>query len=323
MAKKYTLQLPFLKNIIIEISDINLSNFFERQFKNYILKIENVVIKKFIIITVNSKKIELKNYQLSRNIKFRNYNLNFAKTSTTQKINFTYDFNNSLDISIDFYKKPLYFLKNMKKSNYSINHLLFYQTILYPIFSIYSTIGNYSSIHGSLIKVNNKYIVLTGLDGVGKSSLTTELALLGYKVLADNFLLFNGNTFIGLNMPLRLDLDNPINENIIYQDNNLKEVLFQDIEQNAINANKVFFMVIGDELSITKIDANTAMYNWNLINNGAGEILDANLFCLPFLYQNMGYIKSCADENLEFFMLSIPKGKIKDGVKEILCQLNI
>lgn len=323
MANRTILNLPHLGIVTLEINDDNLYNFFERQFRDYIVENIRDNLNNFVRISIDSHYFHVMNCQLSRSIKFQSNYLQFVKNSKTQKLNFQYDLNGSIIVSIDFQKKQLHYLKSLIKTQYSMNHILFYQTILYPIFSLYSMIGNYFSVHGSLIKVHDKYIVLTGLDGVGKSSLTTELALLGHKVLADNFLLFNGNTFVGLNMPLRLDLDNPINENIIYQDSNLKEVLFQDIEQNAINANKVFFMVIGDELSMTKIDTNTAMFNWNLINNGAGEILDANLFCLPFLYQNMGYIKSCADENLEFFMLSIPKGKIKDGVKEILCQLNI
>jgi len=319
MAHKIILNLPILGNTIIEIRDENLYHFFKRQFANYIINVEKSEIKSFINIFLNLENLFIRNCQLSRNIKFQDNSFKFVKTAKTQKLTFVYDTTNSTKISIEFEKKLLYYLKNMMKTKYSMNHILFYQTILYPVFSLYSMMDNYFSVHGSLLKVNDKYIVLTGLDGVGKSSLTTELALLGHKVLADNFLLFNGHTFVGLNMPLRLDLDNPISENIIYKDDNLKEVLFEDIEQNTVEANKVFFMVIGDELSIKKIDTNTAMLNWTLINNGAGEILDANLFCLPFSYQNILSPKNSIDENLEFFMLSIPKGKIKDGVKEIFC----
>lgn len=319
------MDLPLLGQVIINLSvSDELQSFAKRQLDSYIVSENSSSNKTFVLIKVKLKNLEFVDGVFGRQVIFKNNYFEYTKNTKTQNLNFKYYIeNNEISIQIGFLKKPLYYLKNIKSSKYSMNHILFYQTILYPIFSLYSMMDNYFLVHGSLIKVNDKYIVLTGLDGVGKSSLTTELALLGHKVLADNFLLFNGHTFVGLNMPIRLDLDNPISENIIYKNDNLKEVLFKDTKRDVIKANKVFFMVIGDELSIKKIDTNTAMLNWTLINNGAEEILAANLFCLPFLYQNMLSLKNSIDENLEFFILSIPKGKIKDGVKEILCQLDI
>jgi hypothetical protein len=225
-------------------------------------------------------------------------------------------------LTIDFKKKSLFYLKSLLNSEYSLTHSLFYETVLYPIFSLYAIRGNYSLVHGSLIEIEGKYIVLAGLDGVGKSSLSNELVLKGAKIVADNFVLFNGENFIGINMPIRLDLENTTIENIIFKDNNLKEVLYDDCINIPVTIEKVYFLSIGEKLDINSMNENTIAQNWNLINNGASEILGANLFNIPFLYQN-SLSTTIINNKYNSYWFSIPKGKIKEATKELICQLDI
>jgi len=135
MANQVTLNLPLLGNIIIKIKDDNLYHFFKRQFKNYIVNVVKVDSPNFINISLELENLSIENCQFSRDIKFKDNNFDFVKTSKTQIIGFKYNMNNTIMATIDFEKKLLYYLKKMIKTKYSINHILFYQTILYPIFS--------------------------------------------------------------------------------------------------------------------------------------------------------------------------------------------
>lgn len=315
--------LPLIGNISIDIKSKDLFEFTKRQLKNYIISQSSTPnIKSCVSLNVLS--ITNTNFEdiiLSREMKFKDNKLNVSKKSRIQTLSYKYDFNDPLTLTIDLKKKSLYYLKNLLSSKYSINHIYFYQTILYPIFSLYAMQDSYFLVHGSLIKINDKYVVLTGLDGVGKSSLSHELLLQGHRILADNFVLSNGKFFVGLNMPIRLDLENDIKENIIYEDDNLKEVLFDFKEDKAVVVDNVYFLSIGERLEIKELDKNIVTQNWHLINNGAGEIREANLFNLPFLYQN-SLTKSLDIGSYRSYSFSIPKDKIKEAVKELICQLN-
>ena len=315
---------PLIGIVLINIKSNNLLEFTKRQLKNYIVSQSDTTNSDYFV-SIKADDFDNLYFEdsiLGRDVKFKDNKLNFIKNSRVQCITYNYDFNKNIDLSINFKKKNLYYLKSMLSSKYSINHSLFYETILYPIFSLYAIKDNYSLVHGSLIKIDDKYIVLAGLDGVGKSSLSNELVLQGAKILADNFVLFNGEKFIGLNMPIRLDLDNDTKENVIFEDNNLKEVLFDYSEDKAVQVDAVYFLAIGEKLGIQKIDQNIVNQNWNLINNGASEILGANMFNIPFLYQNT-IDKTIKQGNCTNYIFSIPKGKIKEARKELICQLSI
>jgi len=317
---KIELNLPVVGTVFLSIKDKQLFIFSKRQLKNYIVNIftDNTNVDFVTIDTSIDKKF--KDIILGRQVKFKDNRFDFSINSKVQRIKYKYNFNANLTINISFKKKIFYILKSLIKSNYSMNHILFYQTILYPIFSLYSLVDNYYLVHGSLIKMKDKHIVLTGLDGVGKSSLSNELALNNAKILADNFVLFNGEKFIGISMPIRLDLDNETKENIVFQDNNLKEILFEYNEFKAVKVDNIYFLSIGNEFILKEIDKNLALYNWSLINNGAGEILDANLFNMPFIYQNIFEKSILLNKNEKYFQLTIPKGKIKEALKEFTCQ---
>ncbi len=315
---------PLIGDMKIDIEDSNLFVFAKRQLKNYVVTESINDDRSKYLVSIESKKLseyKVEDTILAREIKFVDNKLIFSKLSRIQKIKYNYDFTNNC---IDIYqtKKSLFFIKSLLSSNYSMTHSLFYETILYPIFSLYTMIDNYSLVHGSLLKIDDKYIVLAGLDGVGKSSLSNELVNLGYKLLADNFVLYNGSKYIGLNMPIRLDLDNDTMENVIFKDDNLKEVLYSECENNPVSVDKIFFLSISNKLAIKKMNENIIHQNWNLINNGASEVLGANMFNIPFLYHNA--IDGYAQENiLDSYIFSIPKGQIKEATKELICQLSI
>jgi tRNA uridine 5-carbamoylmethylation protein Kti12 len=319
-----TCNFPLIGEMKIDVNDNNLFVFAKRQLKNYLVDESVNNNKSKYIVNIKCKKLSKYKFDdtiLGREIQFIDNKLNFIKSSRVQKLKYYYDFPNS-SININLTKKLLFFVKSLLSSSYSINHSLFYETILYPIFSLYTMVDNYSLVHGSLLKVDNKHIVLAGLDGVGKSSLSNELVKMEHNLLSDNFVLFNGSKFIGLNMPIRLDLENDTKENIIFKDDNLKEVLYKDIENDPVDVDKIFFLSISKELAIKKMNNNIVNQNWNLINNGASEILGANVFNIPFLYIN-AIDEHVEDNILNSYIFSIPKGKIKEATKELICQLNI
>jgi len=318
---KFKCYFPIIGNISIDIKDENLALFTKRQLSNYIVSKKDVNTGSYFVSIEleNNKKVAFDDIVFGRDIKFKENSLNISKNSRIDNINYKYSFEKNIRIDIIFKKKLAYYLKDLINSKYSQIHMLFYKTILYPIFSLYSLVDNYYLVHGSLLRLKDKNIVLTGLDGVGKSSLSNELVLNGAKILADNFVLFNGKDFIGLNMPIRLDLENETTENIIFKDDNLKEVLYKDIENNHIKVDMVYFLNISNNLKIEQMDSDIAKLNWNFINNGASEIIGANSFCLPFLYQNMINKKQKIDNGIEYLNFSIPKGKIKEATKELMC----
>lgn len=323
MVRKIECDFPKIGKVYIYIKDKNLYEFTLRQFKNYILNTgKSDDLKDFMVIqTYNMKNIFFDEKILGRELKIEKNKIKFVKKNKTQKMEYVYKFDKKITINVNFKKNILYFIKKLIKSNYSMSHILFYQSVLYPVFSLYAVMDNYFLVHGSLLKVDESYIVLTGLDGVGKSSLSNELVKKGAEILADNFLLFNGRRFIGLNMPIRLDLQNDTNNNVIYKDNNLKEILYPKNEISEVKVNKVYFLSISKDLNIKKLKGFNH-YNWCLINNGAGEILDGNLFNLPFYYENM-LRENNFDNDMEYYMFSIPKDKIKKAAEELICQLNI
>ena len=315
---KIKCKFPLIDNIEIITKDKELYDFTIRQLNNYIIDHNKEKINCFVNIKSNRMSNFAEDIFLARKLQFKDNQLNFIKKSRVQQIKYNYDFRRGIKITINLKKNVLYYIKKFKSSTYSLNHILFYQTVLYPIFSLYAINYNFFLVHGSLLKIKDKYIVLTGLDGVGKSSLSNELVLEGAKIYADNFVFFNGEKFFGLNMPIRLDLQNPTKGNIIYEDNNLKEVLYNEILNTSVKVDKIFFLTISEKFNISKLDQNIASFNWQFINSGAGEILDANLFILPFLYMNLLH----NNQNIyipEYYHLTIPLGKIDMAVKEIMC----
>lgn len=67
----------------------------------------------------------------------------------------------------------------------------------FPVFFILETFKNAGLLHASAVAKTNKALVLTGFDGVGKSTLAIYLCQqYGYEIISDNFLLYTPEAYI-------------------------------------------------------------------------------------------------------------------------------
>lgn len=207
-----------------------------------------------------------------------------------------------------------------KNRIYAKYHALFYRTVLFPIFLLYTVLDNYFLIHGSLVKYKTNYFLISGLDGVGKSSLTNMLIEEGAECLSDNFVLFNGKDTVPLSLAMRISPDLNTTMNVIYEDDNLKEVVgeINSVVDRSI-PQKVYLLCISDEFSAYSI--RIRMLDWVLFLNNAPEIGEANKFISPFLLKSREETNKNKGE-IDITILEIPKGQLEKGRRIIIdeCQ---
>lgn len=312
------LELPLIGNVNIIISNDEIAKFTARQFKNYIKEF-NIIscnVKFNSLIKVQNKKI-IKNFEdLSKDFLQLGRNYLFDKCKITLS-NIDYFINNdTLNITTGL-KQKIKWYKKYKKINYSKQHSGFYDYILYPIFSLYTLLDGYYLLHGSLLRLKEKNILLSGIDGVGKSSLCNFLCKEGGEILSDNFVLFNGQNSIPFKIAMRIDPNQETSLNTIFKNNELKEVLppLLNDDNSKIILDKIYILTIGSNFKINSF--NTSIANLILFLNLAPEINIVNQKISPLLYANFKKNKYFKD-NLKITCLEIPKGQLKEGVKEIL-----
>jgi hypothetical protein len=311
------LNLPLIGNVEISRGDISLAEFTIRQFRNYIVDIntsgktinvaaaiecnKKTVIDKFNSFTINNR-------ILARKIKIDDGTLFVDNTKYSVKHNNLII--ESRNIS-KLYKKIYRLLKN----KYAYYHSLFYQLVLFPIFSIYCLHDGYYLLHGSLLSLNERYILLLGLDGVGKSSLADKLQEKDAKILADNSILYNGKSVVPLNMAMRLGPMQKSGLKEIYKDKDLKEVLPDTVLYTEIIPDTYVMLSIAEEFK--NIKQKTRKDILPLILNNAPEIGQANSFITPFLYERLKSNEIDINEQ-EMMFLEIPMGQLDKGVEAIL-----
>lgn len=210
-----------------------------------------------------------------------------------------------------------------KEKNYARYHNMFYQYVLYPIFSLYSVRGYYV-IHGSIVVAGEKTLVLAGLDGVGKSSLANEFQKKGALLQADNFVLWNGQQVLPFQLAIRLSPQQKTGMKIIYADRNVKEVIPITGHRKEMVPDYIFILLISDKLFMERLEMQEVYFS-NYLNN-AVEIGAANSFLSPFYFDFMhkGKLKEEKRKyNIKTSILGIPKGKLEEGVKLIEDECNL
>jgi dephospho-CoA kinase len=294
-----------------------LTAFTIRQFKNYIVDInksekaitvatviecnKKTVVDKFHSFTINNR-------ILGRKIKISDGTL-FVDNAryAIQNNNLIIENRNTSKL----HKKVYRLLRN----KYAYYHSLFYQLVLFPIFSIYCLYDGYYLLHGSLLSLNERNVLLLGLDGVGKSSLADKLQEKGGKILADNSILYNGKSVVPLNMAMRLGPMQKSGLKEIYKDKDLKEVLPNTVLYTEIIPDTYVMLSIAEEFG--NIKHKTRKDILPLILNNAPEIGQANAFIAPFLYEQLKTNKIDANEQ-EIMFLGIPMGQLDKGAEAIL-----
>jgi hypothetical protein len=319
----FELKLPLIKTITIDIYDDRLADFTSRQLKNYIIKKNNTRTgrKYRTDIAAESKslgdKISIfleKDKTLARKIFVNNHILyNFNSKYEIKNNNFTIKSSKRISLIRRIYTQ-------VRGGTYAFYHSLFYELVLFPLFSLYCIYDGYCLLHGSLLKFNNKYIAVLGLDGVGKTSFSGEITKKGGNILADNFILYNGECALPFNIAMRLEPDHETSLETLYRDNDTKEILPPVMESIPVIIDKFFILTINNTFIQRKITANNFIV-YAFLNN-APEVGGANNFIAPFLYMNMGYF-TYTNDPINVTLLGIPKGKIQEGVKKILSECQI
>lgn len=324
---KLLLGLPIIGLVECDIVDINAANFTERQFANYIISKKDVVCKRSKIkyICSNKDKLHIEkiiNDQIGLGRKIHtehnqiiidNYVVCVCKDSIEV-------YNNEQKSLLRKIVKKTYYctMGSREEKRYSSLHAQFYKEILYPIFALYGLIGGYYLIHGSLLEKNDAGIIITGLDGVGKTSICKEMVKnKNYKILSDNFVLFNGNTAVPLNLAMRINrVDDARGFEVIYKNKDIMEIIATERREQEYGIDKMFNLVIGNELKVEKKYVDLG--NIALFLNCAPEIGKGNKLVAVCSFLCM-MCREVEDTNIkmELYNVSIPYGDIAMGAEVI------
>lgn len=308
-------EFPVLGKVDICVHNKKFADFIRRQFVTYYYESSNSNQDGLIIVNnlklINQlKKILSKELALSREFIIKNHVLIYK--NVIYKID-----NGKLSIQVlpckNIKKRVINQICRFRLGEYGFFHNKFYYEVLFPIFSLYAMQG-FCILHGALIQdINGRDIVLIGLDGVGKSSLSILFQQKKAKSFCDNFLLSDGYNFVPLNLSVRVDLDVPINDSYteIFRNKKLREVSNFNNCRTLCKVEKVYIIYIAEKLFSTEKSISLI----NLINysNGACEIRDANSYIAPFSLLASYSKDKCLCANY----IGIPKGKLLDGLKEI------
>lgn len=333
------LQMPLLGKIEILISDIDLYIFTKRQLEKYIIdeykdrrsSNEQVILK---YEYKNQYKELVKNLFENKIIISRNLRLNDKNLCSIEKkrfYTFSYQVYKENNVILSQQSiKYLFFYNRVKKflGKYAFYHNLFYELVWYPILNFYTLFERYKVIHGSVVRIRDKNIILTGLDGVGKSTLALSLVAEGGEVLSDNFILYNNNTIVPFLIPLRISVNeiSPPNSKVIFQNKILKEIAVDmKVYRDSVRIDKIFLLAISGKTEMIKIRSLNSNTCWDLINNGANEICAANRYAVPMHFYNLIYNKPeesfSQDRRTDSYYLGIAKGQMKDGKEMLLHEI--
>lgn len=324
---KQIYNFPILGNITVNIDNVPLSNFVRRQMKNYFISESNVTVDSTYIEYTSSKNSEkLKNfmnkyYRLGRNISVTDSGIDLDT--------YSYIINGDTIIIRKRHEKPawykalkkIYYISfgNTKDKQYASLHSMYYEYILFPLLSLFALSDGYYCLHGSLLEINNKYVIISGLDGVGKSSVSSYIESNNKgRLLSDNIVLFNGQYAVPFNCTMRLSKDIVTSYEILYTSKDFMEVLPPCVIFDKCAVDKIFALSIARD----NFHVNTINYNLSqlvLFLNNAPEINRANK-----IVSVLAHINSLTEGSYEsntinkFYDLSVPLGKIEEATEVLL-----
>lgn len=322
------LELPGLGLVKVDIHEKRLFEFTRRQLSLYALEEEKVASDEaFVRINIQGDFQLIPDIKISREFNFRNGRVEFTRKFRAMTLSYRYRIDSTgIDIEIQLTKRLAFLVTQLKRGYYGLSHFLFYNSILFPIFSLHSIIGGYYLLHGSVLKIGSKVILLSGLDGVGKSSLAASLVNSGAELICDNFVLYNGHTCMPLNLPVRLErYDGTIGKKIFSARQHV-EVLFSGKHRYPLVIDQTYFLAIATHFSVHELKMYQGFGASAIINNAADEIREANHFCAGFVLLNkIRY----GNHEMDFVyqkkaqLLSVPRGKLDLAERSIMCQVDI
>jgi len=131
----------------------------------------------------------------------------------------------------------------------------------FPIFWILATRQKKYLIHASAVERNGKGIIFAGLNGVGKSTLALYFLERGYKLLSDNFLIFDRQKLYSFPEVLRISartvkllgvgLGSKVSSSLIFGKQHY--ILDGDKISSEAVPEKIFLLCLSRERAITKV----------------------------------------------------------------------
>lgn len=316
---------PLLGNSVFAFPSDEIGIFVSRQLQNYVKKTVNVnsgdweieIFNRDVVKTFNEA-VEKRLY-VSRNFKMDDGRIvldNLEYICTPNSIRIKYIQNKTIIFQgKQIVKKFLCLNEEMKYRN---NSGVFYNRYLFPLLSAYAACYGYYCIHGSLIRLKDKNIVLAGLDGVGKSTMANSLSSEEGDILADNIVMFNGITALNFNIAMRIDSDTESKYRTVLKFNGFKEILPDNIGFGEVIVDR-FYNLIRDQKRKTphveEISENVVI--WTLFLNTAPEIERANRLMAPWGYICSDGRKEEKTMRIKIFNLYIPENGLAMA-KEII-----
>ena len=213
---------------------------------------------------------------------------------------------------------------NTEEKKYALLGGQFYHNILFPIFTVYAAVYGLFCVHGSLIHTkNNRNIILSGLDGVGKSSLADMICSEeGNELLADNIVLFDGKKALNLNLAMRLELTTVTKNKVIYSNKEIKEILPPVINFGFCNIDRIFNLLRDNNDQTVKFNHASTPHDWIMFMERAPEIGQANNILSYWLFVH-SLIKRHERITVPIISVAIPNGKLVQGKEFIENELKI
>lgn len=332
----YYYKFPIVGDLSIYITDKALAEFTKRQLGNYFVKEEKNLIKRNSPIEIIYQNEECSNslndyIEIVKSLSRKCY----CTDGKAVIEDFIYETKGN---AVHIYLKPqrkikklrsilkkIYYLTfgNSREKKYRSIHSEYYRYVFFPICSLYTIMGGFYCIHGSLLEINSHNIIISGLDGVGKSSIGNLLESKGYgRILSDNCVLYNGEYAVPMNCTMRLCYSETIEYPIIYRAKEFVEVLPTTVLTTPCKVEKIFNISVGKELKVSKLNER---YNTEFVLYlcGASEINRANKFLSPFLYIYMQNERKINERKMDLIDVKIPYGEIEEGVKVIIDECTV
>jgi len=158
-----------------------------------------------------------------------------------------------------------------------------YQTLMryavhYPLFWLLERAKGIGVLHASAVEKTGRSLIFTGLNGSGKSTLAAYFwQRLGYKLLSDNFLLYDSQTLYGFPEVVRTPKKLINSEDIIYTlptpvFKKYQAVLSPRLISMKAEPDAIFFTTIGSKTRLTPITVESMLQWLARITHFLGEL---------------------------------------------------